>query len=459
MDISTDALIIGGGMAGLVAGTTLAEDGVETLVLQKGQSATAYSSGCVDVIGYLPDAVEPLSSPIEGLTAISSLYPLHPYGVAGYLTDMGPEELTNAIIDEVRKTLDWLRAHTKGTMAPLSGDIGKNIFPITVLGTSKPTCLLQETMLPSQEMLHEDESVLVFAGIKGYPDFNPGAAAKTYLRDRMMNMSPPKKVVHGMIEVAPFGKSYNISGAEIARHLDHEGAVNQLIGQLRPHIEQFGATDVALPPVLGVRMAVENKALIEEQLGVRAFELLGFPPSIPGLRLQKSLERVFVKRGGKLLRGHEAISYSADKGLVTSITTRGPSRNLVVTARVFILATGKFIGGGLDGDEHGIRETVFGLMTVTSDFFSAERAVPTRSTSRVAISPIGQPLYSSGLSADPHLRPITTDGTQWAANLFCAGSILAGYNFATEKSGLGVAATTGHVAAEGASVYLKGGEL
>jgi glycerol-3-phosphate dehydrogenase subunit B len=459
MEISTDALIIGGGMAGLVAGTTLAEAGIKTLALQKGQSATAYSSGCVDVMGYLPDAVEPLSSPIDGLTAISSLYPLHPYGVAGYLMDMGPEELTKSIINEVRETIDWLKASTKGTMAPLSGDISKNVFPITVLGTTKPTCLVQETMLPSQQMEHEDESVLVFAGIKGYPDFNPGAAAKAYLRNRMMNMSPPKKVVHGTLEIAPFGKSYNISGAEIARHLDHEEAVEQLIGQLKPHIEQFGATDVALPPILGVHRAAANMTAIEEQLGVRVFELLGFPPSIPGLRLQKSLERLFVNSGGKLLPGHEAVSYSADKELIAGIMTRGPSRDLGVTARAFILATGKFIGGGLAGDEHGIRETVFDLMTVTSDFFSAERAAPTRSTSRVAVSPIGQPLYSSGLSADPHLRPITTDGTELATNLFCAGSILAGYNFATEKSGLGVAATTGRVAAKGALTYLKGGEL
>ncbi|TFF84044.1 FAD-binding protein, partial [Candidatus Thorarchaeota archaeon] len=317
------------------------------------------------------------------------------------------------------------------------------------------TCLVQETMLPSPRMESEEESVLVFAGIRGYGDFNPKAATKAYLRTRIMTGNPPKKVVHGSIEIAPFGKHHNLSSAEIARHLDHEGSVDDVVKQLKPHVEQFGATDVAFPPILGVRNAGKNKTRIEEELGIRAFELLGFPPSVPGLRLQKSLEQIFVSRGGNLLPGHEAVSYSLDDGLLDSLTVRGPRRTIKARARAFVLATGKFIGGGLSGDITGIRENVFDLMTVTSEFYSAERAIPTRSTNRVAISPLGQPLYSCGLSADPHLRPVKRDGTEWAANLFCAGAVLAGYNYASEKSGLGVAATTGRVAAKNAKQYLR----
>ena len=84
MDLETDLLVIGGGMAGLVAGTVAVESGLKTVLLRKGQSATSYSSGAIDVIGYLPEASEPFITPEEGLTAIAGLYPLHPYSIIGY---------------------------------------------------------------------------------------------------------------------------------------------------------------------------------------------------------------------------------------------------------------------------------------------------------------------------------------------------------------------------------------
>ncbi|MEE8566641.1 MAG: FAD-binding protein, partial [Candidatus Bipolaricaulota bacterium] len=54
MNLEADIVVIGGGMAGLVAGIRATEEGMRTVLLRKGQSATAYSSGAIDVIGYLP---------------------------------------------------------------------------------------------------------------------------------------------------------------------------------------------------------------------------------------------------------------------------------------------------------------------------------------------------------------------------------------------------------------------
>jgi glycerol-3-phosphate dehydrogenase subunit B len=310
-------------------------------------------------------------------------------------------------------------------------------------------------MVPPADLETREDGLLLFVGLKGYPDFNGKAAAKAYLRNRMINQRPPKKIAFCEIELAPFGKSFNVSGSEIARHLDHSGSVDVLIEQLTTHAQKFGANSVAIPPVLGIRRALENKAFIEKETGLQLFELLGLPPSVPGLRLQKSLESIFLKSGGRILQGHEAVGYSDDKGLITGIMTKGPSRELEVKAKVFVLATGKFIGGGLSGDRHGLKETVLNLMTVTGEFYSAERVTPARTTSRFAISPLGQPLFSGGLSVDPLLRPVEKNGLERAQNLFCAGSIMAGYNYSTEKTGLGVAATTGYTAASNVIGYLE----
>ncbi|TET12042.1 MAG: anaerobic glycerol-3-phosphate dehydrogenase subunit B [Candidatus Thorarchaeota archaeon] len=454
MDIEADLLVIGGGMAGLVAGIVAAEGGLETVLVRKGQSATAYSSGAIDVIGYLPEASEPFITPEEGLTAIAGLYPLHPYSVVGYAENVTPEKVVDAVVERSRESVNWLRNHLDGTIATLVGDFSTNILPITILGTTKPTCLIQKTMDPGDVQERED-STLLFAGIMGHPDFYPASAAKTYLEDRIAFGLPSRKVAHCTIQVAPFGNSVNVSGIEIARHLDHDEALDDLAEQLKEHVDKVGATHVALPPILGLKNAVRNQTNLKQEIGADVFELLGFPPSVPGLRLQLALERIFRKAGGRLLIGHEVISFLKKDDQLKHVTGRAPQREIKINAKAYVLATGKFIGNGLVGDERGIRETIFGLMTVTGSYYSAGDTLPSKATNRVSITSEGQPIYSTGLTVDPQFRPIQEDGVEWVKNLFAAGSVLAGYNYSVEKSGLGVAVTSGFSAAMSAISYVK----
>jgi glycerol-3-phosphate dehydrogenase subunit B len=454
MDMKCDLLVIGGGMAGLVSGTIASKEGLSTILLRKGQSATAYSSGAIDVMGYLPDGVEPFATPKEGLTAVAGLLPLHPYSIIGYREDVQPENVVDEIMRRTRDSVNWLKTNLKDTIAPLRGSFDSNIHPITVLGTTKPTCLLQETMY-SDTLENREDSVLLFTGFTGYPDFNPAIAAKTYLEDRQAIGAAPRKVGRCILQITPFGKPYNLSSIEVARHFDHENSIDNLVKLLKNQIDQIGATHVAFPPVLGVKRASENKKSLEDELEVEVFELLGFPPSVPGLRLQMSLEGIFRKSGGKLLVGHEAVSYNRVDDRLTSIIAKAPRREIQIESKAVILATGKFIGGGLWGDENGIRESVFDIMTVTGEYHSARDILPSRFTNRVAITPKGQPVNSCGLTVDPFFRPVQEEGVEWASNLFIAGSVLAGYDYSTEKSGLGVAATSGYSAARCAIDFLK----
>ncbi|MHA3964360.1 MAG: anaerobic glycerol-3-phosphate dehydrogenase subunit GlpB [Candidatus Thorarchaeota archaeon SMTZ1-45] len=454
MDTECDLLVIGGGMAGLVAGSIASMEGVSTIILRKGQSATAYSSGAVDIIGYLPGTSEPFSSPTEGLAVIAGVYPLHPYSIVGYNEDVETENIVSEIIRRAQDAITWLKINLENTITPLIGTFDSNIYPITVLGTTKPTCLIQKTM-HSGTLQECEDSTLLFAGIRGYADFNPSIAAKTYLEDRIAIGKPPRKVGRCVIQITPFGKPFNLSSIEIARHLDHEKSIEEIAKQLKKQVDQLGASHVAIPPVLGLRNAVANKKILEELIEADVFELLGFPPSVPGLRLQIALEEIYRRSGGKLLVGHEAISYSKTGNKLNYVTARAPRRELRINAKAFILASGKFIGGGLSGDLSGMHESVFGLMTITGAYLLARDIIPSRMTNRVAISPEGQPVYSCGLSVDPFFRPVREDGVEWASNLFAAGSILAGYDYSTEKSGLGVAATSGYSAARSAIDFIK----
>ncbi|MFQ5833657.1 MAG: anaerobic glycerol-3-phosphate dehydrogenase subunit GlpB [Candidatus Thorarchaeota archaeon] len=455
MDLDVEVLVIGGGMAGLVAGTIAAENGLNTLVLRKGQGATAYSSGAVDVIGYLPATLIPFSAPIEGLQLITEIHPFHPYGMFAFQETQTDNILTR-VIESVRSPIEWLQGQLKDSIAPLYGGFETNVHPITVLGTTKPTCLVQKTMW-NGGLMEADDSVLLFAGFHGHPDFHPSVASKAFLERQMQRSEPPHKVGHCIVDITPHGKQYNVSSIELARHFDHDASITELVDSLKKHIDQVGATHVALPPVLGVESSVKNAKKMQDELGAIVFELLAFPPSVPGLRLQKALDQMYLEAGGRLLIGHEVVSGSIEERQVMRVKARSPRRSLEVTPKAVVLATGKFIGGGIEGDQNGFRETVFGLMAVTGEFYSAAETLPLRQTNTLALSPRGQPFLGAGLSVDAAFRPIDQEGEYAAENLFCAGSILAGHNFPSEKSGLGVSLSTGYAVGHYATGIVKEG--
>ena len=65
-------------------------------------------------------------------------------------------------------------------------------------------------------------------------------------------------------------------------------------------------------------------------------------------------------------------------------------------------------------------------------------------------------LSMAGIKVNKQLQPIDTEGKILLANVFCAGSVLAGYDPFSEGSGGGVAIATGYRAAELAARGLRG---
>jgi glycerol-3-phosphate dehydrogenase subunit B len=449
-------------MAGLVAGTIAAENGLEALVLRTGQSATAYSSGAIDIIGYppeglalkeyLPDTEVPFKTPSDGLRAILTLFPFHPYGIIGFGAD--DDKIMESVVAHVKESISWLMERLAGSCAALVGGFERNIYPITVLGTTKPTCLIQETMW-SETLNANPDNVLIFAGFRGHAEFNALSTTRAYLENQLRTGEPPHKVGHCVLEIAPFGKPYNISSIELARHFDHDESMVDLAAAIKKHADKLGATHVAIPPVLGIEKALQNKAELQKELGVEVFELVALPPSVPGFRLQRAMDRAFKNAGGTLLIGHQAKSAVFKSDMIESVVAQSPRREVTISPKTVVLASGKFIGGGLEADENGIRETVLDLMPVTANLHPAEEVRPVYHTNVFSLSPDGHAVLGAGLAVDMDFRPIDADGVERAKNLFCAGSILAKYNYSLEKSGLGVALSTGLAAGRNAARMAK----
>ncbi|MHA2193897.1 MAG: hypothetical protein ACXAAR_10785, partial [Candidatus Thorarchaeota archaeon] len=152
-----------------------------------------------------------------------------------------------------------------GSCAALVGGFERNINPITVLGTTKPTCLIQETMW-SETLNANPDNVLIFAGFRGHAEFNAHSTTRAYLENQLRTGEPPHKVGHCVLEIAPFGKPYNISSIELARHFDHDESMVDLAAAIKNHADKLGATHVAIPPVLGIEKALQNKDELQKEL-------------------------------------------------------------------------------------------------------------------------------------------------------------------------------------------------
>jgi glycerol-3-phosphate dehydrogenase subunit B len=300
-----------------------------------------------------------------------------------------------------------------------------------------------------------DDDLLVFVGVRGLPSFNAQAAAKSFLDHQERYSRPPQKVSHASVEISPFGTNYNISSMEIARHLDHANAIEKMIQELASHIKKLDATVIALPPVMGIRNTKSNLERIESELGVRAFELLALPPSVPGYRLIHSLETQFLEGGGKILDNHIATTCQRNGQIIKSIIAKTPRREIKIESKAFFLASGKYIGGGIVPTETGLTESVFEISPVNKDFVEASFMRPEKATEINSTPQNGHDIFAAGLSVDHLLRPIDYSGSAAATNLFCAGAILAGYNYHSEKNGLGVALSTSYQSGKNAISFIK----
>ncbi|HVH62218.1 MAG TPA: FAD-binding protein [Candidatus Dormibacteraeota bacterium] len=191
-------------------------------------------------------------------------------------------------------------------------------------------------------------------------------------------------------------------------------ALTDLYGRLAPPPRARGAA-IAYPPGFA-------------NLPPEGFELLASPPSPHGWRL------------------HQAIALGALAGEVTSFeTSQGQitaarSADRVFRADAYVLATGRHIGGGL----RATRTTVEPLLGL-GVFYEGKPAskLGTELHHLKYIDPTVE--MRLGLMTDKRLHPLNEDGTAPLSNLYAAGAVLGGYDYAG-PCGFGVPILTGWLA-------------
>ena len=394
-------LVIGGGIAGLTAALSAARAGADATLLQVGQGAHHLFSGCVDVLTYPQADGEAVAQP---LTALADLCDDHPYAKVG--------------VEAVREALAEFKQIVGEQDLTYVGDGENQKRVLTAMGTFRHTALTPATMAI------DPAEIDVVCGLAHFRNFAESMIAAELSR----RIGRPVKTLLFTLEK---GRRDAVGISSRLRREEEFSALAEFLAA-----EAKGAT-VALPAVLPVENAEAIKAQIEEHFGGRLVEVPGLPPSLAGLRLMKALRRAALDASVASVPNARAIGPVEENGRIVGINVQTGNVSRELRTDAIVLATGHLVGGGLVSARGRLREAVFGLPLRgwSRGPFFAERFLATE----------GHPVLQAGVPVDAHLHPVK-DGGAVCRNLYACGDILAGFDPYRERSGGGVALSTGMVA-------------
>lgn len=398
-------IVIGAGLAGLVAANRLTAGGAKVTLLAKGIGGLQLGQGTIDVLGYAPDRV---TNPVLTMSAVASARPEHPYAAIGAAA--------------VHTGIEYLKSLLGAEL--LVGDAEANYQLPTAVGAIRPTCLAQPSMIAGHVA---DGAKLAIVGIRRLKDFHPRLIAenlsRTPLPDGGRLTARPLTV-----DVPARDSEVDSSGLTYARAFDDPDFRARFAAAVQPLLAE-GET-VGLPAVLGLKDRGAWSDLAE-RLGHPVFEIPLSPPSVPGMRLNEALLDLAKAAGVRVVNGSRTVSVRIEDGRVLGVTVATAGAPREFTGDAFVLATGGFESGALTLDSYGtVTETTFGLplagldagALIHGDYWGAE-----------------QPLFRVGVRVGKDMRVVDGVGAVVHPNLYAAGGIIGGSSRWAEKSGDGIA--------------------
>jgi glycerol-3-phosphate dehydrogenase subunit B len=404
-----DTIVIGAGLAGLMGALALAEAGRTPLLLAKGQGATHWTGGTIDLWGGT-------DNPRAALAELIAQRPDHPYARAG--------------VSGVAEAVDRFRALMEAAHYPYVGSLDSNVRLPTALGALRPTALLPATMVAGDTRLG---GPLLIAGFHELRDFFPPLAAA--------NLSAQGITARGIyLKLPSISRRLDFNTRSFAQ-LFEDPAFRQEIGQQLRELKG-NATRIGLPAVLGLRDPLNVVADLQRLSGAQIFEIPTLPPSVPGMRLFAIFQNAITKAGGRIQIGSAVVRcVDADDRLI-AVYTEAAAREQEHRAQAFLLATGGVAGGGIRTDHTGdVWETALGL-PLQAPNGRGEWFAPR------FLAESGHPIYRAGVAVDQQLRPLDGAQRRIYQNVAVAGLALAGADPVRERCYSGLALATGWLAGQ-----------
>ena len=422
-----DVLVVGSGMAGLVAALAAADQGRSVRLLTTGMGSLAISGGSVDFLGYADGrfAADPWQ-------ALAMLPEDHPYSLLG--------------AESVRSAFQFFANVMEGQHWPMRPALSQDGTPCntqlpTIMGTLKPTYLLPASL--HTEALASAKKVLVLS-VQGLRDCRPSLVVSQLRRYKSW---ADKEFTQGLLP-SPFGETHRaISAIDLARMADKPHSRRWLLDALAPHAGKYDL--ILIPPLCGSKANPEIWQAVNAAAGCPVVEMLSIPPGVGGLRLRDALLQALHKHNFELVENCTALRAETSGKTCTALVVEASGQERHHAARAFVTATGGILGGGMTLEPGQCWDSVFGIdITVPQD-------VSQWSEPKI----FGNHLFSRmGVRVDRTMRPVDHAAVVRWQNVFFAGRSLGGYDDATEKSGHGVAIATGWQAGLMAAAAAAAGE-
>ncbi|PLX41574.1 MAG: anaerobic glycerol-3-phosphate dehydrogenase subunit B [Hyphomicrobiales bacterium] len=418
--VETGLAIIGAGLAGFAASIFALRRGLDTAQLGH-TGAIAYTTGYFDLLGVMDGRV--LDEPWAGLDALREAEPAHPFARLGN--------------DEIREAFEIFTDAISDMGIAYSKPGDHNLSALLPSGVAKPTLSVPATMLPGVEAFRTGAKTLIvdFPGLQGF--------SATEFKVNFAASWPALSVCR--IEFPGF-EGQQLYPEVLARSLEAPHGREPLAEKIRAVLD--GAEYVGLPAVLGMHAPDEVHADMERRIGARLFEIPTIPPAVPGIRLREMFERELPRRGLVLVPQLKVSrSELGADGAVHHL--QGPLEDLEISARATLLATGRFLSGGLYADQAGLRETLLGLPVV-------QPSGRDNWYRRDYLDPRGHQLNRAGLETDAQFRPLDAAGAPVNPRLFAAGAVLAHQDWVRQRCGAGLAIAAAYGAVKAAAEMLNG---
>ena len=396
-----DTVIIGGGLSALLCGIELVRNGNKAAIVTTGHSSLHFSSGSFG----LYNGAEPLK-------AVEALGEGHPY------TKLGED-----IEQLAAKATEILNVAGIATI----GDSEANHYIMTPTGAMRQCWLSVEGMVTSKDGKSLDFNNALILCPEGFLDFYTQFVAESLsklgVETSQATFSLPELVIRR-------NNPTEMRSVTVARALDKEENILALASIISREAKDVDT--VIMPAVLGFERT-DILSRLEKITDKRILTVATLPPSVEGIKAERALRKTFENMGGVIYNGHTATEFVMEEGALLSITT---AKGVTLSANEFVLATGSFIGGGLEALRSGVSEKLFG-----ADVLAPKT---TELTDRDIYAP--QPFMSAGIVTDSQFK--VAIGGAVVENLYGCGAILAGYNPVKEGCGAGVAMFTALKVAE-----------
>lgn len=397
-------VVIGCGSAGRFASRLLIEKGYEVIAIDNRRGSTWQFSGVVNG-GWLPGVPhgEQIGMEISELfERVATYFPQHIFhGFSG-----------KDIEGYLRKVFTTARGDN--LFFPISS---KTLPFLTVEGTIRTGITSWKTILP---LPSSGEVVVVVP--RCISDL-PAERVKFFVEKSLKNSSLDLKVT--LREVGLFCERGYYSILELNRILDRNPPVFEKLVDL---LREYRGGNIFIPPILGVIRWKEHYEMLTDEISANVSEMVAVEESPFGLRWENECERIFddiVKVKATV------VGFKASGNRIESVTTE--SQNTIEGDK-FILATGKFLGGGIYRDFKRAEETIFHFpLFIGDEILKPEEDI--QSYFSEDFSGI-HPIWFAGVRRDSAGRPVNRWGEATFENLYAVGSVVSGVDYTNSGTGI-----------------------